>query len=78
MKCRYVERNQEEHKCSDYYESHGTKQGVYCRLAEWKRKRAICPYNRHIISKCMKKKKGDMWLAKAIVKSQELVLKDNK
>ena len=51
MKCRYVERNSKECKCSDYYISH-FKNGsiVRCRLPEWKEKKGICPYDKEIFS----------------------------
>lgn len=51
MKCKYIERNQKEGKCQDYYYSHGTlKHGIFCRLREWKQKKKICPYDRNIFS----------------------------
>jgi hypothetical protein len=52
MKCKYVEKNRRERKCGDYYYSHAkNKEGVYCRLVEWKRKKKVCPYDKTIFSK---------------------------
>lgn len=49
MKCKYYEKNMLERKCHDYYYSHGTKKsGCYCRFAEWKRKKGVCPYDKNI------------------------------
>ena len=51
MKCKYVERNQAEQKCSDYYDSHNPKHdGRMCRLKEWKHKKGVCPYDKTIYS----------------------------
>jgi hypothetical protein len=52
MKCKYVEQNNKEHKCSDYFMHHGHE--IRCRLPEWKRKKGICPYNKNIVSKSLK------------------------
>ena len=56
--CKYVERNQKECKCPDYFYrhvDHGTK--VMCRLTEWKKKKGVCPYDKTIISQAKKIKK---------------------
>lgn len=51
MKCKYVEQNRKEMKCSDYYISHKNNDTVYmCRLKEWKKKCKVCPYNNTIFS----------------------------
>jgi len=51
MKCKYVEQNQKERKCFDYYYSHGiNKEGCYCRVVEWKKKKGVCPYDKKIFS----------------------------
>ena len=49
-KCKFSDK-----PCRDNYISHGTrKQGTYCRLAEWKRKTGVCPYDNTIRSSGMK------------------------
>jgi hypothetical protein len=59
MKCKYADLNGKEHKCSDYYYSHGTKKnGIYCRLVEWKKKIGVCPYDRNIHSTLKKIRKS--------------------
>jgi len=51
MKCKYVEINQKESKCTDYYYSHRAKGGgCMCRLPEWKKKLGVCPYDKNIKS----------------------------
>jgi hypothetical protein len=46
MKCKYTDK-----ECSNRYHSHGTKKnGIYCRVVEWKRKMGICPYDKNIHS----------------------------
>lgn len=57
--CKYVERNQKERRCSDYYYSHSEKHsGVFCRLTEWKKKKGTCPYDKTIYSTQKKIKKA--------------------
>ena len=49
--CKYVEKNQEERKCNDYFISHsGKSDRVCCRLTEWKKKKGTCPYDKTIFS----------------------------
>jgi hypothetical protein len=48
MKCKYVEKNGIERKCSDYYYS--GRSGCMCRLKEWKRRLKTCPYDKTIHS----------------------------
>lgn len=48
MICPYVELNNTQHKCIDYYITY--KGVVKCRLKEWKRRRKVCPYDRLIFS----------------------------
>ena len=48
--CKYVERNREECKCSDYFISHSKGGTVMCRLTEWKKKIGVCPYDKSISS----------------------------
>jgi hypothetical protein len=50
MKCKYVELNQKERKCINYYWRHSTVEGCFCRLPEWKRKTGRCPYDPRIHS----------------------------
>ena len=45
MKCKFTDR-----ECSDRYHSHGKKNGIYCRLVEWKRKLGVCPYDKNVHS----------------------------
>ena len=55
MKCKHILENQKQNKCHDYYWSHGkNKEGIHCRLMEWKRKRKVCPYDKNIFSKSHK------------------------
>ena len=61
MKCKYPDK-----PCSNHYFSHGVKQGVYCRLAEWKQKQGTCPYNPEIKAH-MKIKKKDLDLGQTIL-----------
>jgi len=62
MICKYVERNNLENKCSDYYVSHaGNKTRYKCRLSEWKKKLKVCPYDKKIKS-CSRKPKAQMIL----------------
>ena len=47
MKCKYPEKD-----CMDRYRSHAErKEGLHCRLKEWKKKKGICPYNKEIRSR---------------------------
>jgi hypothetical protein len=48
--CKHVEENQKSGKCHDFYISHSKGGIVMCRLAEWKKKRGTCPYDRSIKS----------------------------
>jgi hypothetical protein len=48
MRCKFVERNNKENKCHDYYLHHGRE--ARCRLMEWKQKKGVCPYDRTIQS----------------------------
>jgi hypothetical protein len=50
--CKHQEQNMKERKCSDYF-IHWSKNPsrCYCRLSEWKRKKAVCPYDKSIYSK---------------------------
>ena len=41
MKCKYPEE-----RCINRYMSHSERrEGLHCRLKEWKRKKGTCPYN---------------------------------
>lgn len=44
MKCKYINKD-----CNDRYFS--SNRGHCCRLAEWKRKKGVCPYDKKIFSK---------------------------
>jgi hypothetical protein len=52
MKCKFVEQNNQEHKCNDYFMHNGSTQ--MCRLPEWRRKKGVCPYDKNIVSKSLK------------------------
>lgn len=55
MKCKYVEQNNKERKCNDYFMHEGYTQ--MCRLPEWRRKKGVCPYDKTIVSKSLRTKK---------------------
>ena len=48
--CKYVERNEQEHKCLDNFISHSRGGVIMCRISEWKRKKGVCPYDSTIHS----------------------------
>jgi len=51
MKCKFIQQNQKEGKCHDYYISHSEhRAGIHCRIKEWKKKKGICPYDKSIFS----------------------------
>lgn len=52
MKCKFVEINNKEGKCNDYFMHKGYTQ--MCRLPEWKRKKGVCPYDKTIVSKSLR------------------------
>ena len=51
MKCKFPDKD-----CNDRFECHGTRQGKFCRLPEWKKKSGVCPYDKKITSKNKSKK----------------------
>ena len=55
-KCKYVEENQKERKCSDYFMFGDGR--IMCRLTEWKKKKGVCPYDKTIYSPQIKLKKA--------------------
>lgn len=64
VKCKFPNK-----ECSDRYWSHGVRKGIYCRLAEWRKKKGVCPYDHSIQAK----PKG---IKKAIRKKQQFTMAD--
>ena len=54
--CKHQEKNMKEQKCHDYFIFYTKGNRHYCRLSEWKRKKAVCPYDKTIYSKTFSNK----------------------
>ena len=49
--CKHFEQNRIEGKCHNYFLAHSKGSRAMCRLSEWKKKQAVCPYENIVTGK---------------------------